>query len=44
VIARSKIRKLMDVEDFGDAFTPNQEIAKAKFKQAWPEARRRPLA
>jgi hypothetical protein len=27
-----EIRKLMDVEDFGDAFTPNPEIAKVKFK------------
>jgi hypothetical protein len=31
-----EIRKLMDVEDFvedlGDAFTPNAEIAKVKFK------------
>lgn len=27
-----EIRKLMDVEDFGDAFTPNEEIAKVKFK------------
>jgi len=26
-----EIRKLMDVEDFGDAFTPNPEIAKVKF-------------
>ena len=26
-----EIRKLMDVEDFGDAFTPNAEIAKVKF-------------
>ena len=26
-----EIRKLMDVEDFGDGFTPNEEIAKAKF-------------
>jgi len=25
------IRKLMDVEDFGDGFTPNEEIAKVKF-------------
>jgi hypothetical protein len=25
-------RKLMDVEDFGDGFTPNPEIAKVKFK------------
>ena len=27
-----EIRKLMDVEDFGEDFTPNQEIAKVKFK------------
>ena len=27
-----EIRKLMDLEDFGDAFTPNPEIAKVKFK------------
>jgi hypothetical protein len=27
-----EIRKLMDVEDFGEGFTPNQEIAKVKFK------------
>ena len=27
-----EIRKLMDVEDFGEAFTPNEEIAKVKFK------------
>ncbi len=27
-----EIRKLMDVEDFGDGFTPNSEIAKVKFK------------
>ncbi|MDQ6636034.1 MAG: YciI family protein [Gemmatimonadota bacterium] len=26
-----EIRKLMDVEDFGEAFTPNPEIAKVKF-------------
>ena len=26
-----EIRKLMDVEDFGDQFTPNAEIAKVKF-------------
>ena len=26
-----EIRKLMDVEDFGDEFTPNEEIAKAKY-------------
>ena len=29
--AEVEIRKLMDVEDFGDAFTPNEEIAKVKF-------------
>ncbi|MGH7648767.1 MAG: YciI family protein [Gemmatimonadaceae bacterium] len=27
-----EIRKVLDVEDFGDAFTPNPEIAKVKFK------------
>jgi len=26
-----EIRKMMDVEDFGDGFTPNEEIAKVKF-------------
>ena len=26
-----EIRKLMDIEDFGDAFTPNDEIAKVKY-------------
>jgi len=26
-----EIRKLMDVEDFGDEFTPNSEIAKVKY-------------
>lgn len=25
-----EIRKVMDVEDFGEGFTPNQEIAKVK--------------
>lgn len=30
--AEVEIRKLMDVEDFGEGFTPNQEIAKVKFK------------
>lgn len=30
--AEVEIRKLMDVEDFGAAFTPNPEIAKVKFK------------
>ncbi len=29
--AEVEIRKLMDVEDFGDGFTPNPEIAKVKF-------------
>jgi hypothetical protein len=29
--AEMEIRKLMDVEDFGDAFTPNAEIAKVKY-------------
>ena len=27
-----EIRKLMDIEDFGDGFTPNEEIAKVKYK------------
>ena len=27
-----EIRKVMDIEDFGDAFTPNPEIAKVKIK------------
>jgi hypothetical protein len=27
-----EIRKVMDVEDFGDGFTPNPEIAKVKIK------------
>ena len=26
-----EIRKLMDVEDFGEEFTPNEEIAKVKY-------------
>jgi hypothetical protein len=26
-----EIRKLMDIEDFGEAFTPNPEIAKVKY-------------
>ena len=30
--AEVEIRKLMDVEDFGEAFTPNAAIAKVKFK------------
>jgi hypothetical protein len=30
--AEVEIRKLMGVEDFGDGFTPNPEIAKVKFK------------
>ena len=30
--AEVEIRKLMDVEDFGEAFTPNPEIAKVKFQ------------
>lgn len=30
--AEIEIRKLMDIEDFGDGFTPNPEIAKVKFK------------
>ena len=27
-----EIRKLMEVEDFGDGFTPNEEIAKVKYE------------
>jgi hypothetical protein len=27
-----EVRKLMDIEDFGEGFTPNDEIAKVKFK------------
>ncbi len=30
--AEVEIRKLMDIEDFGDGFTPSPEIAKVKFK------------
>ena len=30
--AEVEIRKLMDVEDFGDGFTPNPDIAKVKFR------------
>lgn len=30
--AEVEIRKVMDVEDFGDAFTPNPEIAKVKIE------------
>ena len=29
--AEVEIRKLMDVEDFGEGFTPNEEITKVKF-------------
>ena len=29
--AEVEIRKLMDIEDFGEGFTPNEEIAKVKF-------------
>lgn len=29
--AEVEIRKVMDIEDFGDEFTPNEEIAKVKF-------------
>ena len=31
--AEVEIRKLMDVEDFGEGFTPNEEIAKVKYQQ-----------
>ena len=27
-----EVRKLMDLEDFGEGFTPNEEIAKVKFQ------------
>ena len=27
-----EIRKLMDIEDFGEAFTPNEDIAKVKYQ------------
>ena len=27
-----EIRKLMDIEDFGEGFVPNEEIAKVKFR------------
>ena len=27
-----EIRKLMDIEDFGESFTPNPEVAKVKFQ------------
>jgi hypothetical protein len=30
--AEVEIRKLMDIEDFGEGFTPNPEIGKVKFK------------
>ena len=30
--SETEIRKVMDVEDFGDAFTPNPEVAKVKIK------------
>ena len=29
-----EIRKLMEIEDFGEGFTPNEEIAKVKFGTA----------
>ena len=29
--AEVEIRKLMDIEDFGEGFTPNEEIAKVKY-------------
>ena len=29
--AEVEIRKLMDIEDFGEEFTPNEEIAKVKY-------------
>ena len=30
--AEIEIRKVADIEDFGDAFTPNPEIAKLKIR------------
>ena len=27
-----EIRKLMEIEDFGEGFTPNEEVAKVKFR------------
>lgn len=30
--AEVEVRKLMDVEDFGEGFTPNPEIAKVKYR------------
>lgn len=30
--AEVEIRKLMDIDDFGEEFTPNPEVAKVKFK------------
>ena len=30
--AEVEIRKLMDIEDFGDGFTPNPDLAEVKFK------------
>jgi hypothetical protein len=30
--ATVEIRKLMDVEDFGEGFTPNEEIAQVKYE------------
>ena len=30
--AEIEIRKVMDIEDFGEGFTPNEEIAKIKIK------------
>jgi hypothetical protein len=35
-----EIRKLMDVEDFGDGFTPNPEIAKVKYGAPASSAKR----
>jgi hypothetical protein len=37
-----EIRKLMDVENFGDQFTPNAEIAKVKYQVKAPFTRRLP--
>ena len=31
-VAEVEIRKLMDIEDFGEDFTPNEEIAKVKYQ------------
>jgi hypothetical protein len=40
--AEVEIRKLMGVEDFGEEFTPNPEIAKVKIKETLPHPVRHP--